>query len=45
MKLFDSYNLVCIKLNNLYNPLIININTINIDSETEIDDIKIYSSF
>ena len=45
MKLFDSYNLVCIKLNNLYNPLIININTINIDSETELDDIKIYSSF
>lgn len=45
MKLFDSYNLICIKLNNLYNPLFININTINIDSETEADDIKLYSSF
>jgi len=45
IKLFDSYNLVNIKLNNLYNPFIININTVNIDSETEIDDIKIYSGF
>jgi hypothetical protein len=45
LKLFDSYNLICIKLNNLYNPLIININAINIDSETELDDIKLFSGF
>lgn len=45
IKLFDSYNLVCLQLNNLFNPLVININSINIDSETEIDDIKIYSKF
>jgi hypothetical protein len=45
IKLFDSYNLVCLQLNNLFNPLIININSINIDSETEYDDIQIYSKF
>jgi hypothetical protein len=45
IKLFDSYNLICLQLNNLFNPLIININSINIDSETEIDDIQIYSKF
>ena len=45
IKLFDSYNLVCLQITNLFNPLIININTVNIDSETEIDDIKIYSKF
>jgi hypothetical protein len=45
MKLFDSYNLVCLELNNLVNPIIININTINVDSETEADDINLYSKF
>lgn len=44
IKLFDSYNLICLQLNNLLNPIIININTINIDSETEADDIKLYSN-
>ena len=45
IKLFDSYNLICLQLNNLLNPLIININSINFDSETEAEDIKLYSSF
>ncbi len=43
-KLFDSYNLVCIQLNNLLNPMIININAVHLDSETEADDIKMYSN-
>jgi hypothetical protein len=43
IKLFDSYNLVCIQLDNLLNPIIININTSNIDSETEADDIHLLS--
>ena len=42
IKLFDKYNLICIELDNLINPIIININTQNIDSETEFDDIKLY---
>jgi hypothetical protein len=45
IKLFDSYNFVYIQLNNLFNPLVININTLNVDSDTEIDDIKLYSKF
>ena len=44
IKLFDSYNLICLQLNNLLNPMLININTAYIDSETEIDDIKMYSN-
>ncbi len=42
IKLFNSYNLSCIQLTNLLNPIHIKINTQNIDSETEIDDIKLY---
>lgn len=44
IKLFDSYNLICLQLNNLLNPMLININTLYIDSETEADDIKLYSN-
>jgi hypothetical protein len=43
MQLFDSYNLICMQLNNLLNPSFIKINTVNIDSETEDDDIKLLS--
>lgn len=44
IKLFNAYNLVCVQLSNLINPNIINIKTISMDSETEAEDIKIYSS-
>ena len=40
IKLFEAYNLACIQLDNLLNPIIININSLNIDSETEVDDIN-----
>ncbi len=43
IKLFDSYNLICIQLTNLLNPSIIKIKSANIDSETEDDDIKLLS--
>ena len=43
IKLFDSYNLICIQLNNLINPSFITIKSIQIDSETEDDDIKLLS--
>ncbi len=42
IKLFDSYNLTCIQINNLINPIIIKINSKLIDSETEDDDIKLF---
>lgn len=42
IKLFDSFNLICIQLDNLLNPIIIKIETKIIDSETEIDDINLY---
>ena len=42
IKLFDSYNLVCIQLTNLLNPSLITIKSSNIDSETEDDDIKLF---
>lgn len=42
IKLFDSYNLSCIQLTNLINPINIKINTQQIDSETELEDIKLY---
>lgn len=41
IKLFDSYNLVCLQLANLVNPSLIKIKSSNIDSETEDDDIKL----
>lgn len=43
IKLFDSYNLVCLQLANLLNPSVIKIKSSNIDSETEDDDIKLFS--
>ena len=44
IKLFDSYNLVCIQLHNLISPSFIKINSSNIDSETECEDIKMLST-
>ena len=43
IKLFDSYNLICIQLQNLINPSFIKIKSSNIDSETEDEDIKLLS--
>ena len=43
IKLFDSYNLICIQINNLINPCLIKINSVNIDSDTEYEDIKLLS--
>jgi hypothetical protein len=43
IKLFDSYNLICIQLNNLINPKFISIKSVHVDSETEDDDIKLFS--
>jgi len=43
IKLFDSYNLVCIQLDNLINPILLKINDTNIESDTELDDIKLIS--
>jgi hypothetical protein len=42
IKLFDSYNLICIQINNLINPTIIKIKSNFIDSETEYDDIQLF---
>jgi hypothetical protein len=43
IKLFDSYNLICIQLHNLINPSFIKITSSNIDSETEYEDIELLS--
>lgn len=43
IKLFDSYNLICIQLYSLINPTFINIKSSNIDSETEYEDIRLLS--
>ena len=40
--LFDSYNLICIQIKNLLNPIIVTINSDVIDSETECKDIKLF---
>lgn len=42
IKLFDAYNIICIKLNNLLDPVIININSNIIDSEIETNDITFF---
>ncbi len=42
IKLFDSYNLVCIQINNLINPTMIKIKSKVIDSETDCEDIKLF---
>lgn len=46
IKLFDSYNLINIQINNLINPIIVKINSVLIDSETdpetENQDIKLF---
>lgn len=43
IKLFTSYTIISNQLNSILNPIIINICTKNLDSETGIDDIKILS--
>jgi hypothetical protein len=42
IKLFDSYNLICIQINNLVNPISVKIKSEFIDSETECDHIKLF---
>jgi hypothetical protein len=42
IKLFDSYNLLCIQINNLINPIIVKIKSDFIDSETECEEIKLF---
>ena len=39
IKLFDSYNLYCIQIHNIFNPCHIKIKSTNINSETDNDDI------
>jgi hypothetical protein len=41
IKLFESYNLTCVHLSNLINPIIIQVTTSTIDSETDAEDIKL----
>jgi hypothetical protein len=43
IKIFESFNYHCLELNNLLNPVNIQINTSFLDSETECDDIKLFS--
>ena len=43
IKVLNSYNLICIQINNLINPCLIKINSVNIDSDTEYEDIKLLS--
>jgi hypothetical protein len=43
IKVLNSYNLFCIQINNLINPCLIKINSVNIDSDTEYEDIKLLS--
>ncbi len=42
IKLFDSYNLICIQMHNLTTPSFIKVNSSHIDSETEDEDIKLF---
>jgi hypothetical protein len=41
--LFTSYNMICMQINSMINPSIVNIAIKDIESETELDDIKYYS--
>jgi hypothetical protein len=41
IKIFENYRIVCNQLDGLLNPKIIKINSSNIDSETEMDDINL----
>lgn len=43
IKLFDSYNLYCIQIQNIINPCCVKIESSNIDSETDNEDIIILS--
>lgn len=42
--LFTSYNMICMQINSMINPTIVNIAIKEVESETELDDIKLYSS-
>lgn len=41
IKLFESYNLTCVQISNLINPVIIQVTSGTIDSETDAEDIKL----
>jgi hypothetical protein len=43
IKLFELYNLYNLELKTLLTPIILNINTLNIESETDIEDINLYT--
>lgn len=42
IKLFDSYNLICIQIYNLVNPIILKIKSACINSETDCEDINLF---
>lgn len=42
--LFTSYNMVCMQIDSMINPTIVKVAIKDVESETEIDDIKLYSS-
>lgn len=41
IKLFESYNLTCVQISSLINPVVINVNSSLIDSETDAEDINL----
>ena len=41
--LFTSYNMICMQINSMINPTMVNIAMKEVESETELDDIKYYS--
>jgi hypothetical protein len=42
--LFTSYNMVCMQIDSMINPTIVNVAIKDVESETEMDDIKLYSA-
>ena len=42
--LFTSYNMVCMQINSMINPTTVNVTIKDVESETEMDDIKLYST-
>jgi hypothetical protein len=42
--LFTSYNMICMQINSMINPTLVNIEIKEVESETELDEIKLYSS-
>jgi len=43
IKVFTTYNIIANTINSIFNPIMVNICTKNLDSETEIDDIRMLS--